>query len=343
MRIAVVTLAVFALGASRGGCGMEARAPHEPCVGKACGDPCAYCPPDATEPCPVPASASTACNAGGECVPLGSFTCPGQDPCADKPCGAECNPCAPEACMNPVAHWCDSSHECVTTVPECAAPAGCTVDGTTYADGDTFPAPDRCNTCYCHDGQAVCTLMMCSGTWYYTCGDPACHGWAPDPSIPLCTTEKAGDGCMVLGSECDPQSYCNERLVCATSDPTLVTMDGVARRMCPISRASYKTDIQYLGGAELDRVRAELLNIRLATYRYRAGGPSASTQLGFIIDDMGSGPWVNADGETVNLYGYTSMAVAALQAQERELAALREEVASLRRKVEAKPARRCRP
>ncbi len=36
------------------------------------------------------------------------------------------------------------------------------------------------------------------------------------------------------------------------------------------------------------------------------------------------------------------MAVAALQAQERELAALREEIASLRRQIEAKPARKAR-
>jgi hypothetical protein len=147
---------------------------------------------------------------------------------------------------------------------------------------------------------------------------------------------------MVLGAECDPKTYCNEHLVCATSDPTLVTLDGVTTRMCPISRARHKADIRYLGGAEIDRIRDELLDIRLATYRYRAAGAGAPVQLGFILDDMGSGPWVNADGETVNLYGYTSMAVAALQAQERELAALREEVATLRRKVDGRPAPTCR-
>lgn len=223
----------------------------------------------------------------------GPAPAPSSQACVGKACGDTCNPCAPSACMSPVAYACDPAHQCVPT------------------------APDLCG----------------GGKWYYTCGDIVCSVWRPDPSIPLCTTQKVGDACPTLGEKCDPQSGCNQRLVCATSDPAY---------MCPISRAKYKTDIQYLGGAELDRVRDDLLEIKLATYRYRAGGPGAPVQLGFIIDDVGGGPSVNADGETVNLYGYTSMAVAALQAQERELAALREEVASLRRQVEAKSAPRSR-
>ena len=39
---------------------------------------------------------------------------------------------------------------------------------------------------------------------------------------------------------------------------------------------------------------------------------------------------MNADGSSVNLYGYVSMAVAAIQAQSEEIVALRAEVARLR-------------
>ncbi|MGH7896283.1 MAG: hypothetical protein ACREQL_16575, partial [Candidatus Binatia bacterium] len=53
--------------------------------------------------------------------------------------------------------------------------------------------------------------------------------------------------------------------------------------------------------------------------------------LGFIIDDVGTSPAVAADGGHVDLYGYTSMAVAAIQAQQKRIEALEREVAALRR------------
>jgi hypothetical protein len=38
----------------------------------------------------------------------------------------------------------------------------CTVDGVDYDVGESFPAPDGCNTCTCQEGgQAACTLMGC--------------------------------------------------------------------------------------------------------------------------------------------------------------------------------------
>jgi hypothetical protein len=46
-------------------------------------------------------------------------------------------------------------------LPACGGGADCEVDGTTYADGDTFEAPDGCNTCTCDDGAAACTEMAC--------------------------------------------------------------------------------------------------------------------------------------------------------------------------------------
>jgi hypothetical protein len=42
---------------------------------------------------------------------------------------------------------------------------GCYVDGVRYRSGDTFPAPDGCNTCSCgDDGQVACTLRFCAAT-----------------------------------------------------------------------------------------------------------------------------------------------------------------------------------
>jgi len=82
------------------------------------------------------------------------------------------------------------------------------------------------------------------------------------------------------------------------------------------------------------RLRDELMRFRLATYQYK-GAPS-ERHLGFIIDDIEPSAAVDPGRDMVNLYGYTSMAVAALQSQAREIAALKKEVARLRRASHAR-------
>jgi hypothetical protein len=120
---------------------------------------------------------------------------------------------------------------------------------------------------------------------------------------------------------------------------------------CPISRRSAKTDIRYLTPDDQQRARDELLAVRLAEYRYRPElDPSGARHLGFIIDDLDDATarvCVQPDGEHVDLYGYASLAVAALQAQQREIDELRREIARLRELVGApgatKPKARRKP
>jgi uncharacterized small protein (DUF1192 family) len=83
--------------------------------------------------------------------------------------------------------------------------------------------------------------------------------------------------------------------------------------------------------AEIDRISAELQQIKLTTYQYKTDPAASPRRLGFIIDDTKSAYPVNADGMSVDLYRYVSMAVAAIQAQSREIEALRAEVARLKR------------
>lgn len=167
------------------------------------------------------------------------------------------------------------------------------------------------------------------GNWYYTCGSPVCNGYHPKPGVPLCTTEQPGDRCRPTGETCDPVSFCDNLLICATSDPT--QQPGG----CPISRRAYKTNINYLADRDAERLRDDLMRFRLATYQYTAQGPAAPEHLGFIIDDVEPSPSVNAGGDTVDLYGYTTMAVAALQAQGREIDELKREVAELKQLLQA--------
>lgn len=54
--------------------------------------------------------------------------------------------------------------------------------------------------------------------------------------------------------------------------------------MCPISRRQFKTEINYLDTAARQRLHDELLEYRLATYRYKAHDPAQ--HLGFMTDDV---------------------------------------------------------
>ena len=179
---------------------------------------------------------------------------------------------------------------------------------------------------------AEATPQAAALNWYSTCGDPVCSGYAgPFAGEPLCTTQKAGDGCPTAGAQCDPQNQCNARLVCAAKDPKL-QVGG-----CPVSRAQYKRDIRYLSDAQKAQIHAEVQRLRLATYRYRGAGPEAPQRLGFLIDDVERSASstlgrsaVDAERDQVDLYGYTSMVVAALQVQAAQIEALQAEVKALR-------------
>jgi hypothetical protein len=95
------------------------------------------------------------------------------------------------------------------------------------------------------------------------------------------------------------------------------------------SQRAVKQDVTYLTPADAARLHDELLTYRLARYRYTRRDASATQHLGFIIDDAPASPSITADGKRVDLYAYTSMAVAALQTQAREIEQLKRAVATL--------------
>jgi hypothetical protein len=150
-----------------------------------------------------------------------------------------------------------------------------------------------------------------------------CGGPVERPTgVAACTDQQVGTPCSPRGATCDPGSGCGQLLLCTETDPTLLG--------CPISARRYKRNVQYLGDADVRRLHDELLKLRLATYQYKSENAASPDHLGFIIDDVGRSPAVGADGTRVDLYGYASMAVAAIQAQAREIDTLKREVAALR-------------
>jgi hypothetical protein len=165
--------------------------------------------------------------------------------------------------------------------------------------------------------------------YYFTCGDPVCHGYVrPGNALPCTAAQQAGEGCGTPGSTCDPSDSCNRLLVCSSEDPT--QQPGG----CPISLAAWKKDIRYLDDAERQRQHDALLRLPLATWRYRTEDAEAPARLGFLIDDVGTAPCVRPSGQRVDLYGYTSMAVAAVLVQAQEIEGRRAELAALRREVD---------
>lgn len=186
------------------------------------------------------------------------------------------------------------------------------------------------------------TLLGCptgkdSGTetlaWYTTCGDPVCKAYSgPFDGVPLCTTEAEGAACADAGVTCDPVDDCNALLLCASEDPKDQTGG------CPISRAAHKRDIHYLSADERAAVARQALEMPLATWEYRWDPPERKARLGFLIDDAPAGYAVDADGQHVDLYGYTSLALAAAQEQDRRLAEQDRRIAELEALVRAQGA-----
>jgi len=166
--------------------------------------------------------------------------------------------------------------------------------------------------------------------WYRTCLFTAIHeNDVCPPSTVFCTTEEIGapcredePRCCLPGSRCT-NGNCNSFLVCANRDPS-----GVACRLR--SRRQFKHDIEYLVHGDLERLRSKLLKMNLTRFRYNGEPASTPPHLGFIIEDVEPSPSIDSQNDTVDLYGYVSMAVATIQVQESEIQALRKELDALR-------------
>lgn len=232
----------------------------------------------------------------------------------------------------------DGTHN-PTDVDGCVHSCRCVPDGSDCAAEECGPAPG-CATIACPDGSTggctgfclrnpagVCAWehRECPVTGLHrwaTCGDPVCSGHT-DGGTPPCTTETVGETCSEDGELCDPIDGCNSLILCAAVDPRA---GG-----CPISRRSFKQDIEYLDDEARAQLARDLLSWRLATWRYVAA--PEREHLGVIIDDIEPSPAVDSQRDQVDLYGYVSMTVATLQAQAAEIAELRRQIEAMQERL----------
>ena len=111
---------------------------------------------------------------------------------------------------------------CVPTedapVKDTVGGGGCTVDGTDYAAGESFPSADGCNTCSCgSDGQVACTLKACATTCEY-----AGKTYVAGDSFP------SDDGCNTCSCSADGLIACTAKacaIVCQVGDATYLPGD----------------------------------------------------------------------------------------------------------------------
>ena len=254
---------------------------------------------------------------GRQCVPV-AIACNGECPCS----GCIAGGCSGQLCV-------DASQQAPISTCEWRPEYACyrTATCERQANGNCgWTSTPELTQCLIDAAGGNGTLH-----WYLTCGDPVC-GISPDPfddpAVRNCTTEQIGDPCTSEGELCDGVARCGASLICAASDPTM------GPGGCPISRARFKQNISYLGEQGLREYHDQLMSMPLASYRYRHA-PGAGPQLGFIIEDIE--PSVAVSGDHVNLYGYLSMAVAAIQVQQVEIASLRGEIDRLRSRLALTP------
>jgi hypothetical protein len=102
-----------------------------------------------------------------------------------------------------------------------------------------------------------------------------------------------------------------------------------------VSSKTYKRDIHYLALDDLRRVADQVMSLRLASWAYIDPKIASGRRLGIMVEDTPNGDAIDARGDRIDLYGYTSMAIAATQVNTKDVESLRREVEALRDEVEA--------
>ena len=262
---------------------------------------------DAPAPSPCPASVP---DAGGACDRNGLVCGYGDDPRWDCRTIATCN-----------GTWSVAADACPPLPPATCPATLSDASGKDCATKDTFCSYDglacQCTNCVEYP------IEHCSGPLTWRCDAPN-----TDPGCPA-AIPNVGIGCASEGKQCTYGCENGHSRTC--SDGVWVASNSPYG--CPVSSKQYKRDIHYLAFDDLRRVADQVRSLRLATWKYLDPKIASGTRLGIIVEDAPASDAVDPRGDRVDLYGYTSMAVAAAQVNARDVDDLRREVEALRAEI----------
>ena len=178
-------------------------------------------------------------------------------------------------------------------------------------------------------GATVASSSVASSTAASSSSTGMCK---PDGFICNVDGDCCTDACVggVCGGSCALQCgtlCCSAGQKCCTPPP-IYTCTG-QNNPCPVSRRRYKDDIRYLADDEEKELHDELLQFPLARWRYKNDAERAE-HVGFILEDVEPSPAADSRHDMVDLYGYTTMAVAAIKEQDRRIRQLEQEMERLR-------------
>lgn len=223
---------------------------------------------------------------------------------------------------------CNGATWSVTPPPSTCTPLPPTTCPATLADAngkDCTPKDAYCG----YDGLAChCTNCVeypdehCSGPLTWHCETPS-----TDPGCPA-AMPNAGTACTSEGRQC---TYGCERDHARTCTGGVWTISS-SPYGCPVSSKTYKRDIHYLGLDELRGVADRVESLRLATWAYVDSKIATGKRLGIIAEEAPHDA-LDPRGDRIDLYGYTSMAIAAVQVSAHDVDALRAEVEAMRAEI----------
>lgn len=213
----------------------------------------------------------------------------------------------------------------------------------TQPNATTCPPLQDVGTCPADVGAACVQDTTCTNAGGGGCRCTNCRPTSPTcglgPPSWYCPTPQGRAGCPAdqpnFGAPCTSEGVSCSYLLLACGQPDRVCSGGIwvpgTITQCPVSTRRAKKDIHYLSPTEIDALAKSALDLRLATYEYRSAPYAGRRHLGFIIEDSPNTIAVDRDADMIDLYGYTSMLLGAVQRQQREIESLRRQVETLSR------------
>jgi hypothetical protein len=186
---------------------------------------------------------------------------------------------------------------------------------------DSAPDVIDVDAASCVPPNTACTTPCPTGTYCLRASGPTSIDLGCTPVPPECNGKPT---CACMADCFCPQQGVNK---CIDGTTSLECDNGA------ISRRAFKTDISYVDDDRRADVAYQTLHTSLAEYRYKTEPKTTQRHLGFIIDDMpNASPAVESDKTHVDLYGYTSMLLATVQEQQKQIDALKAHVDALEKR-----------